>query len=187
MALQCRERAPSTTSNPVLRLFPPHVRLSPASGIPSGTAGCLSRAKRGQSAAQQKYEIKDILTRVNPEGWRALRMLALELDVPLQALCVELLKKHGRRAVVQNPWGPIKPKQFRTLVSAASARLLHFVSRSEIAYRFRETRPHARKPEHVRPFALDRSRSAPESRIPMPWLDTTPIRLHHCARPRPTV
>jgi hypothetical protein len=34
-------------------------------------------------------------------------MLALELDVPLQALCVEafkeLLRKHGRRPVVENP------------------------------------------------------------------------------------
>jgi len=46
------------------------------------------------------------LTRVNPERWRALRMLALALDVPLQSLCVEvfneLLKKHGHRPIVEN-------------------------------------------------------------------------------------
>ena len=40
------------------------------------------------------------------ERWRALRMLALALDVPLQSLCVEvfneLLKKHGHRPIVEN-------------------------------------------------------------------------------------
>src|SRR5712691_523705 len=38
MALRCRERAPSTTSNPVLRLFPLHVRSGDASGIPRAPA-----------------------------------------------------------------------------------------------------------------------------------------------------
>ena len=48
-----------------------------------------------------------ILTRVNPEGLKALRLLALERDTNLQAVCIEafndVLKKHGRRAVVRNP------------------------------------------------------------------------------------
>ena len=65
-----------------------------------------SKPSRPPSQSGDRGEIKGILTRVNPEGWRALRMLALELDVPL-ALCVEafnqLLKKHGRRPVVENP------------------------------------------------------------------------------------
>ena len=65
------------------------------------------RTGRPRSESAERMEIKGIMTRVNPEGWRALRMLALELDVPLQALCVEafneLLKKHGRRPIVENP------------------------------------------------------------------------------------
>jgi hypothetical protein len=50
---------------------------------------------------------KAILTRLNPEGWRALRMLAVEQDTTLNALAVEafndLLKKHGKKASVENP------------------------------------------------------------------------------------
>src|SRR6266700_8316733 len=34
-------------SNPVLRVFPPHVRLGAASGIPSGALRCRTRAKLG--------------------------------------------------------------------------------------------------------------------------------------------
>src|SRR6266567_9086606 len=40
-------------SNPVLRVFPLHVRLGAASRIPSGTVRCRSRAKRRPSASQQ--------------------------------------------------------------------------------------------------------------------------------------
>jgi len=50
---------------------------------------------------------KAILTRINADGWRALRMLAVERDTTLNALAVEafndLLKKHGKRAAVENP------------------------------------------------------------------------------------
>ena len=48
-----------------------------------------------------------ILTRVNAEGLRALRMLALEQDTTLQAIAIEafndVLKKYGKRAAVRNP------------------------------------------------------------------------------------
>jgi antitoxin-like ribbon-helix-helix protein len=48
-----------------------------------------------------------VVTRVNNEGLKALRILALERDMTLQALAIEalndVLKKHGRRAVVRNP------------------------------------------------------------------------------------
>jgi hypothetical protein len=48
-----------------------------------------------------------VLTRVNAEGLKALRMLALERDTTLQALCIEafndVLRKHGRRPIVRNP------------------------------------------------------------------------------------
>jgi hypothetical protein len=44
---------------------------------------------------------------MNTEGWRALRMLAVENDTNLNALAVEafndLLKKYGKRASVENP------------------------------------------------------------------------------------
>lgn len=50
---------------------------------------------------------KGIMTRVNPEGLKALRFLALERDTTLQALAIEafndLLKKYGKRPVVRNP------------------------------------------------------------------------------------
>ena len=61
----------------------------------------MAKGTRGNDA------VKAILTRVNAEGLKALRMLAVERDTTLQALCIEafndVLKKHGRRAVVQNP------------------------------------------------------------------------------------
>lgn len=41
------------------------------------------------------------------DGWRALRMLAVENDTTLNALAIEafndLLKKYGKRAVTENP------------------------------------------------------------------------------------
>jgi hypothetical protein len=57
--------------------------------------------------ARDPGAFKSVLTRINPDGWRALRMLAIENDTTLNALAVEafndLLKKHGKRAVVENP------------------------------------------------------------------------------------
>jgi hypothetical protein len=50
---------------------------------------------------------KSVLVRINAEGWRALKMLAIENDATLNALAVEafndLLKKHGKRQLVDNP------------------------------------------------------------------------------------
>jgi hypothetical protein len=58
--------------------------------------GCEAR-KSGQG----------ILTRVNADGLRALKILAVERDMTLQALGVEALNdvlvKHGKRPVVKNP------------------------------------------------------------------------------------
>lgn len=57
--------------------------------------------------ARDPEAFKSVLTRMNPEGWRALRLLAVENDTTLNALAVEafndLLKKHGKRPVVGNP------------------------------------------------------------------------------------
>jgi hypothetical protein len=51
--------------------------------------------------------LKSVLVRINADGWRALKILAVESDTTLNALAVEafndLLKKHGKRANVENP------------------------------------------------------------------------------------
>jgi hypothetical protein len=50
---------------------------------------------------------KAVLTRLDAEGWRALRLLAAERDTTLNALAIEafndLLKKYGKRQSVENP------------------------------------------------------------------------------------
>ena len=47
------------------------------------------------------------MTRMNADGWRALRILAAEQDTTLNALAIEafndLLKKYGKKPAVQNP------------------------------------------------------------------------------------
>ena len=57
--------------------------------------------------ARDPGAFKSVLTRMNPEGWRALRLLAVEKDTTLNALSVEafndLLKKYGKRQSVENP------------------------------------------------------------------------------------
>jgi hypothetical protein len=68
-----------------------------------------SRHKREAPVA----EWRGILTRVNPDGLRALKMLAIELDTTLQALVVEalndVLSKHGKRPGVKTPAGKVRP------------------------------------------------------------------------------
>jgi hypothetical protein len=61
------------------------------------------RASAGKSAALTGH--RGILTRVNREGWKALRLLSIERDTSLQALAIEafndLLAKHGKRPIVR--------------------------------------------------------------------------------------
>lgn len=68
------------------------------------TKGAGSR-KTAASADRERA----ILTRVNADGLRALKLLAIERDTTLQALSVEalndLLAKHGRRPAVKTPPG----------------------------------------------------------------------------------
>ncbi len=51
--------------------------------------------------------VRHVLTRLNNEGWRALKLLTIERELPLQSLLVEaindLLKKHGKKPVAQGP------------------------------------------------------------------------------------
>jgi hypothetical protein len=57
--------------------------------------------------ARDPGAFKTVLVRINAEGWRALKMLAVENDTTVNALAVEalsdLLKKHGKRSIVKNP------------------------------------------------------------------------------------
>ena len=58
-------------------------------------------------ASSDAPDTKHILTRVDPEGFKALRILALELNAPMQALGImafnDLLAKHGKKVTVRNP------------------------------------------------------------------------------------
>jgi F0F1-type ATP synthase delta subunit len=51
--------------------------------------------------------VKKLVVRINPQGQRALKILAAEKNTTIVALAVEafndLLKKHKKRAVVTNP------------------------------------------------------------------------------------
>lgn len=61
----------------------------------------------GPTARNNPEAFKQILTRMGVEGWRALRLLAVERDTTINALAIEafndLLKKYGKRQPVENP------------------------------------------------------------------------------------
>jgi len=65
-----------------------------------------SRQGRAQAAqATTRVAARGILTRINPEGLKALRQLALDHDTTVQAIMIEaandLLRKYRRRPVAQ--------------------------------------------------------------------------------------
>jgi hypothetical protein len=57
--------------------------------------------------ARDPGAFKLVLARINADGWKALKVLAAEQETTLNALAVEafndLLKKHGKRQLVENP------------------------------------------------------------------------------------
>ncbi|WP_441258994.1 ribbon-helix-helix domain-containing protein [Bradyrhizobium sp. 521_C7_N1_3] len=57
--------------------------------------------------ARDPGAFKSVLVRINAEGWKALKVLAVEQERTLNALAVEafndLLKKSGKRPNVENP------------------------------------------------------------------------------------
>jgi hypothetical protein len=57
--------------------------------------------------ARDPGAFKSVLVRMNIEGWRALKVLAVEQETTLNALAIEafndLLKKHGKKQTVENP------------------------------------------------------------------------------------
>jgi hypothetical protein len=62
---------------------------------------------RGPTARNNPEAFKQVLTRMGFDGWRALRMLAIEQNTTLNALAIEafndLLKKYGKKSSVENP------------------------------------------------------------------------------------
>jgi predicted HicB family RNase H-like nuclease len=61
----------------------------------------------GPTARKNPEAFKQVLTRMSPNGWKALRMLALQEGTTLNALAIEafndLLRKYGKKASVENP------------------------------------------------------------------------------------
>jgi hypothetical protein len=68
------------------------------------------KPKTSGPTARDAGAFKSIITRVNADGWRALRLLAVEKDTTLNALAVlafnDLLRKNGKRPSVTNPLLP---------------------------------------------------------------------------------
>jgi hypothetical protein len=60
------------------------------------------------STLKRPVDAKAIVIQVKPEGWRALRHLAVDLETSVQKLGVEalndLLAKHGRKGTVESAW-----------------------------------------------------------------------------------
>ena len=63
--------------------------------------------RKGTQGEAARDPVKCILTRLNPEGWRAMKVLAMDQGTPLQSLMVEaindLLSKRGRSPVACSP------------------------------------------------------------------------------------
>ena len=61
----------------------------------------------GPTARNNPDAFKQVLTRMSPNGWKALRMLAVEENTTLNALAIEafndLLRKYGKKTSVENP------------------------------------------------------------------------------------
>ena len=88
--------------SPFLCLFD---RIGPNLSLQRESVG--RKPKTTGPTARAPGAFKSVLTRMGVEGWRALRMLAVENDTTLNALAVEafndLLKKYGKRQSVENP------------------------------------------------------------------------------------
>lgn len=74
------------------------------------TAAAMDEApkKKGKAkAGAEEKDVKVIFVRLNVEGWRELRKLALNSDTTVQALMVDaingLLRENGHPAIAENP------------------------------------------------------------------------------------
>lgn len=89
------------------------IELSPFHHIESSLMGFggnqMGRKPKttGPTARNNPEAFKQVLTRMGVDGWRTLRLLAVERDTTVNALAIEafndLLKKYGKRQSVENP------------------------------------------------------------------------------------
>ena len=60
------------------------------------------------STVKKPVGAKSIAVQMKPEGWRALRDLALDLNTSLQKLGIEafndVMAKHGRKQKIESAW-----------------------------------------------------------------------------------
>jgi hypothetical protein len=70
-------------------------------------AGLALRSRIRKLKARDPGAFKGVMTRINVDGWRDLRILAAEQETTLNALAVEafndLLKKYRKPPSVENP------------------------------------------------------------------------------------
>jgi hypothetical protein len=86
----------------LIQSLPPHRLTGQQGGSQMGR-----KPKTTGPTARDPGAFKSVLVRMNIEGWRALKVLAVEKEATLNALAIEafndLLKKHGKKQTVENP------------------------------------------------------------------------------------
>lgn len=92
------------------RLQPKRVGPAEAATPEAPPAGGKVEAAPARRAGQRNPNVKTAMIRIDPEGWKALRRLSIELDTPLDDLLIEaandLLRRHGEPAIVQKRGRP---------------------------------------------------------------------------------
>jgi hypothetical protein len=103
--VQARNRESLLSDHRVAKLIQPAPSLRLARQMRRQPMG--RKPKTTGPTARDPGAFKSVLVRMNIEGWRALKVLAIEKEATLNALAVEafndLLKKHGKRQLVENP------------------------------------------------------------------------------------
>jgi hypothetical protein len=65
-------------------------------------------ATKDGAVLKRPKDARAIVVQVKPDGWRALRQLALDLETSVQKLEVEafndLMAKHGRKQKIESAW-----------------------------------------------------------------------------------
>ena len=68
--------------------------------LAAATVTCLGGGPGPHQPERRNAEIKTAMIRINPEGWRKLRRLAIDLNRPLDDFLIdaanEMLQRHGR-------------------------------------------------------------------------------------------
>src|SRR6266516_5060421 len=102
MALQCRERAPSTTSKPALGRHPQHFRLATISGISMTRAGRLSCAISGHRPVSLDHLVGAAEQRHWNRKCECFGSLEIDNQLDLRGL---LYRETGRLLALENASG----------------------------------------------------------------------------------